>query len=52
MKQRGVGRPLLRTEFESELLKFFKRGNRSRRQRVPDRRNSILDEDEKEQDRA
>ena len=37
MKQRGVGGPLLRTEFESEILKFFKRGNRSRRRRVPDR---------------
>ena len=24
MKQRGVGRPLLRIEFESEMLKFFR----------------------------
>ena len=37
MKQRGVGGPLFRTEFESEMLKFFKRGNRSRRRRVPER---------------
>ena len=29
------GRPLLRTEFESEMLKFLKGRNKSRRRRVP-----------------
>ena len=36
LQQRSVGgRPLLRTEFESEMFKFFKRRNKSRRRRVP-----------------
>ena len=37
LKQRSVGgRPLLGTEFKSEVLEFFQRRNLGQRRRVPD----------------